>query len=46
MAAKTMRGLLEKSKDIVFAENTVTIMSAMKQEDREKLEALAEELAG
>lgn len=45
MAAKTMRGLLEKSKDIVFAENTVTIMSAMKQEDREKLEALAEELA-
>ena len=46
MAAKTMRGLLEKSKDIVFAKNTVTIMSAMKQEDREKLEALAEELAG
>ncbi|MDE7354221.1 MAG: FprA family A-type flavoprotein [Acetatifactor sp.] len=46
MAAKTMKGLLEKSKDIVFAENTVTIMSAMKQEDREKLEALAEELAG
>lgn len=46
MAAKTMKGLLEKSKDIVFAENTVTIMSAMKQEDREKLETLAEELAG
>ena len=46
MAAKTMRGLLAKSKDIVFAKNTVTIMSAMKQEDREKLEALAEELAG
>lgn len=43
MAAKAMRGMLEKCKDIVFAENTVTIMSAMKAENEEKLKALAEE---
>lgn len=46
MAAKTMRGLFEKSKDIAFAENIVTVMSAMKPEDEEQIEKLAEELAG
>lgn len=44
MAAKTMRAMLEKSKEITFAEHTVTLLSAMKQENAAQLEALAEEL--
>lgn len=46
MAAKTMTGMLEKCKDITFAENKVTIMSSMKEENQEQLKALASELAG
>lgn len=45
MAAKVMRGMLEGSKEITFAENTVSILSAMKSENKSQLEALAEELA-
>ena len=45
MAAKVMRGLLEGCKEMNFAENTVSIMSAMKEPDKRKIEALAEELA-
>lgn len=45
MAAKVMRGMLEGSKEITFAENTVSILSAMKPENKSQLEALAEELA-
>ena len=45
MAAKTMHGLFEKSKEITFAQNTVTLLSAMKPENKEQLEALAAELA-
>ncbi|MDE7045087.1 MAG: FprA family A-type flavoprotein, partial [Acetatifactor sp.] len=45
VAAKSMRGMFEKSKDISFAENTVTLFSAMKPENKTQLEALAEELA-
>ena len=44
-AAKVMRGLLEGCKEITFTENTVSILSAMKQAEKAKLEALAEELA-
>ena len=44
MAAKTMQGMFEKSKEITFAENTVTLLSAMKPENKLQLEALAEEL--
>ena len=44
MAAKAMRAMLEKSKEITFAEHTVTLLSAMKQENTAQLEALAEEL--
>ena len=44
-AAKVMRGLLEGCKEITFTENTVSILSAMKQADKVKIEALAEELA-
>lgn len=45
VAGKVMRGMFEKSKDIVFAENIVTIMSSMKSESEAQLTALAEELA-
>jgi len=44
MAAKTIRALFEKSREITFAENVVTLMSAMKAEDKEKIGALAREL--
>ncbi len=43
-AAKVMKAMFEKSRDIAFAENTVTILSAMKQENEAQLKALAEEL--
>lgn len=45
MAAKVMKGMLEGCKEITFAENTVTMLSAMKEKDKAQLEALAEELA-
>ena len=44
MAAKVMTKMLEGSKNITFAENTVRIMSAMNAENRAQLDALAEEL--
>ena len=44
LAAKTMRGMLEGCKNITFAENTVKILSAMNDENREQLEKLADEL--
>ena len=44
-AAKTMKALFEKSKEITFADNTVTLLSAMKPENEVQLRALAEELA-
>ncbi len=43
-AAKTMKGMLENSKEITFVENTVTLLSAMKPENKTQLAALAEEL--
>lgn len=45
MAAKVMKGMLEGCKEVTFTENTVTILSAMKAADEEKIAALAEELA-
>ena len=44
MAAKVMKGMFEKAKNLQFAENTVTIMSALNAESTEKLNALADEL--
>ena len=44
LAAKVMRGMFEKSKNLQFAENTVTILSALNEESTEKLNALADEL--
>lgn len=43
-AAKTMAGMLEKSKNVTFAETTVKILSALNEESGAQLEALAEEL--
>jgi flavorubredoxin len=43
-AAKTMRNLFANSKNITFAENTVTIMSALDDQSMAQLDALAAEL--
>ena len=44
MAAKIMREMLSKSKNLTFAENNVKIHSALNDESRAQLEALADEL--
>ncbi len=44
MATKVMRGMLEKSKNLTYAENTVKILSALNEESTNQLNALAEEL--
>ncbi len=44
MAAKVIKGMFEKSKDITFAEPVVTVKSALNDESRAKLEELAEEM--
>ena len=46
MANKIMKGLFEKCKCVTFAENNVTIMSALNDESAAQIEALADELAG
>ena len=46
VAAKLMKAMFEKSKKITFAENTVTIKSALNAASEAALEKLAEELAG
>lgn len=43
-AAKTMEKMLEKSKNITFTETTVKILSALNEESKAQIEALAEEL--
>ncbi len=43
-AAKVMAKMLEGSKNLSFAENTVRILSALNDESRAQVEALAEEL--
>lgn len=43
-AARTMKGILESMKNIRICDTVVTIKSALKPEDHEKLEALADEL--
>ncbi len=44
MAAKIMKQKLETLKNITFAENQVTVMSALSDDNKIKLDALAEEL--
>ena len=44
MATKTMKGMLEKCKNLTYAENTVKILSALNEESAAQLEALSDEL--
>lgn len=46
MAAKVMRGMFEKSKNITFTETTVTVKSALNKDSEAQLDALAAELIG
>ncbi len=46
LAAKTMKGMLENSKKLTFAEPTVTIYSALSQESKDQIEVLSENLCG
>lgn len=45
-AGKVLRDMLESCKDITLAENNVTIMSALTEENKAQLDALAKELVG
>ncbi|MBE6602450.1 MAG: MBL fold metallo-hydrolase [Ruminococcaceae bacterium] len=44
LAAKVMRGMLEKSKNLTFTDTTVRILSALNDDSKKQLEALTEEL--
>jgi flavorubredoxin len=44
MAAKVIRKMLENSKDITYTDTTVTIHSAVSEENKEQITALAKEL--
>ncbi len=44
LAAKVMKNMLEKSKNLTYAENTVKILSALNEESSTQLNALADEL--
>ena len=44
MATKAMKAMLEKSKNLTFAETEVKILSSMTEENRRELEKLASEL--
>jgi flavorubredoxin len=43
-AAKVMKSMFEKSKNITFTDTTVTLKSALNQQSREQIAALADEL--
>ena len=45
MAAKVMKGMLEKCKNLIYTENTVKILSALNEDSTKDLEALADELS-
>lgn len=45
-ATKVMKGMLEKSKNLVYAENDVKILSALNEESIVQIDALAKELGG
>ncbi|MBE6847563.1 MAG: flavin reductase [Oscillospiraceae bacterium] len=44
LAAKVMKSMLEKSRNLKYAENTVRILSALNEESTAQLNALADEL--
>ena len=46
VAAKVMTRMLEGSKDLTFTNTTVKILSALSEESKAQIEALAQELAG
>ena len=43
-AAKVMRTMLENSKDLIFAENQIKILSGVSEQNRQEIESLAREL--
>lgn len=44
MAARVMKGMLEKCKNLTFTETSVKILSALNEESRAQIDALAKEL--
>ncbi|MCD8123796.1 MAG: flavin reductase [Lachnospiraceae bacterium] len=44
MAAKVMRGMFEKSKNLTFTKTTVRLLSALSEESRGQIDELADEL--
>lgn len=44
MATKIMKGMLEKSKNLTYTEATVKILSALNEDSRAQIQALAQEL--
>ena len=44
VAAKVMKAMLEKSKNLIYAENTVRILAALSEESKGQLKSLADEL--
>ena len=44
LAAKVMRGMLEKSRDLTYTDTTVTIRSALSADSRAQIDAMADEL--
>ena len=44
LAAKIMKGMFEKSKNITWLEHSVKIMSSLSEENEKELDAMAEEL--
>lgn len=45
MAAKVMKGMFEKSRDLTWLKTSVRIMSSVSQENQKKLDAMANELS-
>lgn len=45
MAAKVMRGMLEKCRELTFADTTVTVRSAVNADSTAQIESLAEEMS-
>ena len=44
LAAKVMKGMLEKSKNLIFADTTVSILSALNNDNIAQIDSLAQEL--
>ena len=44
LAAKVMKSMLEKSKNLVYADTTVSIMSSLNDESKSQIDSLAKEL--